>query len=57
VAAVALTLMLPATAVGQTYFAFVPLPRSALLLVLGVVAAYVACAELMKRWFFRRFEP
>jgi Mg2+-importing ATPase len=57
VAAVVLTLMLPATTVGQAYFAFVPLPRSALLLVLGVLAAYVACAELMKRWFFRRFEP
>jgi Mg2+-importing ATPase len=55
VAAVLVTLALPATSVGRTYFAFVPLPRSALLLVLGVLAAYVACAELLKRWFFRRF--
>jgi len=52
----AAALGLPFTSVGQTYFAFVPLPGAVLALVAGILVAYFASAELAKGAFFRRFE-
>jgi Mg2+-importing ATPase len=49
VAAGAVTLALPFTALGQRYFAFTPLPAAVAALVGGILVAYVAAAEAMKR--------
>lgn len=45
--------VLPFTAVGQTYFAFTPLPASIVLFVGGILAAYFLAAEFAKRRYYR----
>jgi Mg2+-importing ATPase len=52
-AVVALTLLLPATPLGRL-FGFVPLSPVFLLLLALILCAYVASAELAKRWFYRQ---
>ena len=54
-AVVALTLLLPSTPLGRL-FGFVPLSPLFLLLLALILCAYVASAELAKRWFYRRRE-
>jgi Mg2+-importing ATPase len=54
IAVVVLTLPLPWTPLGRL-FGFVPLPLEFLLPLLLILLAYVACAELAKGWFYRRW--
>lgn len=51
-AVVAFGMVLPYTPVGR-WFGFVPLPATFLLVLCGVVVAYLLLAQLVKRWFFR----
>jgi Mg2+-importing ATPase len=55
-AGAAVTLILPFTAPGQTYFALVPIPGPVLMFLLAVVLIYCLGAEMAKGGFFRRFE-
>ena len=57
VAAGLVTFLIPFSGVGQRYFGFVPPPAGIVGLVLGILLAYFAAAELAKRPFFRHFEP
>ena len=50
------TIFLPYTPLGAL-FGFVPLPFSFVLVLLGITAAYLVASELVKGWFFRRFDP
>jgi Mg2+-importing ATPase len=47
--------LIPYSGAGQRYFGFVAPPAGIVVLVLGVLLAYFAAAELAKRRFFRRF--
>ena len=47
-----LTLLLPQTPLGRL-FNFVPLPPVFLVLLGGILVAYIVSAELVKRWFYR----
>ncbi len=47
---------LPFTALGQRWFAFVPLPPAAAGLVVTILGGYFLSAELLKGWLFRRLE-
>jgi Mg2+-importing ATPase len=49
------TLFLPYTRLGAL-FGFVPLPAGIVLLLLGITGAYLLASELVKGWFFRRFD-
>jgi Mg2+-importing ATPase len=51
-----LVLNAPASAGGSKYhlFNFVALPAGALATLMGIIAVYVATAEAVKRWFFRK---
>ena len=53
---VAAAIALPYTAVGA-WFGFVPLPPHFLAALVGLVVCYLALAELVKRWFYRRHPP
>jgi Mg2+-importing ATPase len=56
VVAAAVTLLLPLSAAGQRYFAFVALPGSVMALVGAIVVLYCLGAEAAKGSFFRRLE-
>jgi len=45
---------LPYLFIGK-YFGLVPLPLNVLALITGIVLLYLCCAEITKRWFYRRF--
>jgi len=49
-----LAIVLPFTRVG-TFFGFVPLPTTFLLILVGFIVAYLGLVELMKVWFYRRY--
>jgi Mg2+-importing ATPase len=49
---VTLTLAIPYLP-GKSYFGFTPLPWSLLVALLAISVAYVAAAEVLKRWFYR----
>jgi Mg2+-importing ATPase len=51
--AAAVAFALPYTTWGQRYFGFMAPPSGIVLLVAGVLAAYVTAAELLKREFLR----
>jgi hypothetical protein len=55
-AAGVVTFILPYTSVGQSSFAFVPLPPGVVVLVLGILMVYFLSAEAAKRPFFRRYK-
>lgn len=55
-AVIAMTLLLPWTGLAGT-FGFRPVPSSYLLVMGAIVLAYVASAELVKRWFYERIHP
>ncbi len=44
------------TKLGWLLFGFVPLPASVLILIAGVLAGYIASAEVAKKFFFSRFD-
>ena len=52
VVVIILTLLLPQTPLGRL-FNFVPLPPVFLVLLGGILVAYIVSAELVKRWFYR----
>jgi len=49
------TIFLPYTPLGAL-FGFVELPAGIVLLLLGITGAYLLASELVKGWFFRRFD-
>jgi P-type Mg2+ transporter len=49
-----LTLSLPYLPFAAA-FGLVPLPVFSILLLLGIVTAYIVTADLLKVWFFRHF--
>jgi len=51
---IALAVLIPFTSFGETYFRFVPLPLEFFAILAGLVLAYVALAEVVKRWFHKR---
>ena len=51
---VVIALIIPFTMFGDVYFAFVPPPIEFLGVLVGLVAAYLALAEVVKRWFYKR---
>jgi Mg2+-importing ATPase len=53
---VAITLILPYTPLGPQV-GLVPLPGFALLLLLAITATYLLTADLLKVWFFKKFDP
>ena len=53
---VAVGILLPYTAIGR-WFGFVPLPLPFLGALGAMVICYLALAEGVKRWFYRRFPP
>ena len=53
IAAAALTILIPYTSFGQTLFSFVPPTLPALGIILGLVAAFFICAELVKLAYYR----
>ena len=55
-AVVAVGILLPYTAIGR-WFGFVPLPLPFLAALGAMVVCYLALAEGVKRWFYRRFPP
>lgn len=55
-AVVAAALALPYTALGAQ-FGLVPLPARYFAVLAVIIGAYLALAELGKRWFYRRFAP
>ena len=50
-----LAIVLPFTRVG-TFFGFVPLPKTFLLILVGFIVTYLGLVELMKVWFYRRYK-
>jgi Mg2+-importing ATPase len=54
IALVALALIIPYTAFGQDYFNFTPLPLTFFVALAGIVLAYFALGEVIKRWFHKR---
>jgi Mg2+-importing ATPase len=55
-AAGVIAVVLPFTSLGQDWFSFSPLPLQVIFLICAVLLAYVVSAELVKRWFFKKFE-
>ncbi len=55
-AVVAVGVGLPYTAIGR-WFGFVPLPLAFLAALCAMVVCYLAIAEGVKRWFYRRYPP
>jgi len=51
--AAAVTMLLPYTSFGQTVFRFTPLSLTSLSIILGLVAAFFVCAELVKLSYYR----
>jgi len=47
-------LIIPFTALGDTYFKFTPLPLHFFAALAGIVITYFALAEVLKRWFHKR---
>ncbi|MGB9295995.1 MAG: magnesium-translocating P-type ATPase, partial [Pseudolabrys sp.] len=56
IAVAAVGILLPYTAIGR-WFGFVPLPLPFLGALGAMVICYLALAEGVKRWFYRRFPP
>jgi hypothetical protein len=57
VSSIALTiiaLIIPFTEFGETYFHFTALPPTFFIALVGIVLAYFALAEVIKRWFHKR---
>ncbi len=52
----AVGILLPYTAIGR-WFGFVPLPLTFLAALGAMVVCYLVLAEVVKRWFYRRFPP
>ena len=52
----AVGVLLPYTAIGR-WFGFVPLPLTFLAALGAMVVCYLVLAEVVKRWFYRRFPP
>ena len=55
IALVAVTALLPYTPLAGP-LGLAPLPFATLLVLLSIVVLYFLCAELTKRWFYRRNE-
>ena len=55
-AVAAVGILLPYTAIGR-WFGFVPLPLTFLAALGAMVVCYLVLAEVVKRWFYRRFPP
>jgi Mg2+-importing ATPase len=51
--AAAVTIVLPYTSFGLTFFRFIPLTIASLATVLGLVVAFFVCAELVKLYYYR----
>ncbi|HLD96731.1 MAG TPA: HAD-IC family P-type ATPase, partial [Candidatus Nanoarchaeia archaeon] len=49
-------IVLTNTKLGWLFFEFTPLPASVLILLTGILAGYIASAEVAKRYFFKKFE-
>ncbi len=56
VAVVAVAILLPFTALGR-WFGFVAPPLSLLAALAVMLVGYLALAEAVKRWFYRRLAP
>jgi hypothetical protein len=54
IAIIATAVIMPFTGLGKTYFQFTPLPPEFFAILVGLVLAYVALAEVIKRWFHKR---
>ncbi|QJD31027.1 magnesium-translocating P-type ATPase [Methylococcus geothermalis] len=55
VVVVGVAVVLPFTPLGP-YFGFEPLPGAFFTVLMGIVVMYLTAVEVIKRWFFRRFE-
>jgi Mg2+-importing ATPase len=51
---VAVAVIIPFTAFGEAWFLFTPPPPQFFAVLAGLVVAYLALAELAKRWFYKR---
>jgi Mg2+-importing ATPase len=54
IAIIAIGIMIPFTAFGETYFKFTHMPIEFFAALTGLVLAYVTFAEVVKRWFHKR---
>jgi Mg2+-importing ATPase len=52
----AVTFLLPVSPLGPA-LGFRPLPAIGLALLIAILGAYLVTAEMLKRWFYRRYEP
>jgi Mg2+-importing ATPase len=53
-AIIAIAIIIPFTAFGETYFLFIPPPPEFFVVLAGLVVAYLVFAEVVKRWFYKR---
>lgn len=54
VAILAIGIIIPFTALGEAFFRFVSPPLEFLAILVGLVVAYLALVEVVKRWFYKR---